>query len=313
MALLAIAKHCVAHAGERRRLVGAVFPAAAPARQPPRRHLRDHDVSAQRDALHERHAVGPAVDFNPLDPDYATGTFGLLYETAVPVRPADRQVHPLARARAAPGRAPRTTPSSSARGSPGPTASRSRPTTSSSPSTSASSASVPYSTLWNFLTERHETVDALTVKFTFSRRVPGVGELAVQPADRAASTSGRPRPTRTILKGNNANAVGTGPYALLTYDPGPVVWVKNDAWWGKTAPRPRRQAQVHRRHRQRQQQRRARPADAGRHRPEQQLPARHRQLVDRRLRHPDLLSEAAPYMLSANTAWLVDERRQEAA
>jgi peptide/nickel transport system substrate-binding protein len=34
--------------------------------------------------------------------------------------------------------------------------------------------------------------------------------------------------------GNNPDPVGTGAYTLLTYDQQKVVWVKNDAWWGKS-------------------------------------------------------------------------------
>ena len=82
---------------------------------------------------------------------------------------------------------------------------------------------------------------------------------------------------------------------FLTYDQQKVVWVKNDAWWGKTLlgldVKPKyiidlvnasNNVTLG-------------PDAPGRHRPEQQLPARHRQHRQRhrRLRHPDLLPEAA--------------------
>jgi ABC-type transport system substrate-binding protein len=40
--------------------------------------------------------------------------------------------------------------------------------------------------------------------------------------------------SETDVMGNNPNPVGSGPYLLLTYDQTKVVWVKNDNWWGKT-------------------------------------------------------------------------------
>ena len=73
---------------------------------------------------------------------------------------------------------------------------------------------------------------------------------------------------------------------------------------GPRRPRPRGQAQVHRRHRQRRQQRRPRPADAGRLRPlaTTSCPGV-ATLVDKG--YVSTYYKTAPYMLSANTAWLV--------
>ena len=103
--------------------------------------------------------------------------------------------------------------------------------------------------------------------------------------------------SETDVMGNNPNPVGSSarPYLLLTYDQTKVVWVKNDSWWGKTLlgldVKPTyiidqvngsnnvALGQMLR----------------GPDRPEQQLPARHQQHRQRhrRLRHPDLLREAA--------------------
>ena len=34
--------------------------------------------------------------------------------------------------------------------------------------------------------------------------------------------------------GNNSDPIGSGPYTLLTFDQQKVVWQRNDAWWGAT-------------------------------------------------------------------------------
>ena len=64
-------------------------------------------------------------------------------------------------------------------------------------------------------------------------------ERAVHRGDPAGSTSGgRERPQTVLTYNTSPNAaagvVGSGPYELLTYDQTKVVWVKNPSWWGKT-------------------------------------------------------------------------------
>jgi len=93
-------------------------------------------------------------------------------------------------------------------------------------------ASVPYSTLFNFL-QKATKVDALTVKFTFLKAQyqewsNWLYSWGIVPQH---LWNGR---TETEVMNDNPNPIGSGPYTLLTYDQQKVVWVKNDAWWGKS-------------------------------------------------------------------------------
>ena len=103
-------------------------------------------------------------------------------------------------------------------------------------------ASVPYSTLWDFLSERHEgrldhgAVHLLQARYQeWSNWLYSYGivpahiwgtQTATRPAHVQRPATQRPDP------------VGSGPYTLLTYDQQKVVWVKNDSWWGTIAARP---------------------------------------------------------------------------
>lgn len=93
--------------------------------------------------------------------------------------------------------------------------------------------SVPYSTVWDYL-EKAEALDALTVKFTFS--TPQYQQWANFLYNRSIVPKhlweGR---SEEEVMGTNENPVGTGPYTYLTHDQDRQVWVRNDAWWGKAA------------------------------------------------------------------------------
>jgi peptide/nickel transport system substrate-binding protein len=93
--------------------------------------------------------------------------------------------------------------------------------------------SVPYSNLWNFL-QKAEATDDRTVKFTF-----GASPNYQQWANWTYFNAIVPKhlwdkkSEQDVSAGTNANPVGTGPYKYLTHDQDRQVWVKNDDWWGK--------------------------------------------------------------------------------
>ncbi len=93
--------------------------------------------------------------------------------------------------------------------------------------------SVPYSTIWNFL-EKAEAVDDTTVKVTFSspqhqQWANFIYNRAILPQHLWGER------TEEEVMGANENPVGTGPYQYLAHDPGRMVWEKRDGWWGTEA------------------------------------------------------------------------------
>jgi peptide/nickel transport system substrate-binding protein len=175
---------------------------------------------------------GPPGDFNPIkDWDYTTGTFGLLYESLFLYNPiTDKFIPWLAQSGSWTGTNVYTLKL------------RQGIKWSDGQALTADDvvytvnlgklASVPYSTLWNYLKSATK-VDDHTVTFTFSKSqyqewANWLYDHAILPQHLWAGRS------ETDVMGNNPDPVGTGPYTLLTYDQQTVVWVKNDAWWGKS-------------------------------------------------------------------------------
>ncbi len=208
-------------------LVAAVFPAAAGAAQPiPTTYPRSETLYTSGTMW------GPPGDFNPIkDWDYSTGTFGLLYEPLFLYNPlTDKFVPWLAQSGTWTGAKEYTLKLRD-----GISWSDGKPLTADDVVYTVNLgklSSVPYSTLWTFL-KSVTKVDALTVKFTFSKSL--YQEWANWLYNRAIVPEhvwkGR---SETEVMGNNPDPVGTGAYTLLTYDQQKVVWVKNDAWWGKS-------------------------------------------------------------------------------
>lgn len=103
--------------------------------------------------------------------------------------------------------------------------------------------SVPYSTLWNWL-ESVEAVDDYTARFTFSE--PNYQEWAFLLYQTAIVPKHlwEGRTEEEVATGANENPVGTGPYLYETHGEDRMVWVKNEDWWGKDAlgldPKPER-------------------------------------------------------------------------
>jgi peptide/nickel transport system substrate-binding protein len=91
-------------------------------------------------------------------------------------------------------------------------------------------ASVPYSTIWNFL-DSVEAADDLTVRFTFSEAQYQQWANFLYNRSILPKHLWEDRSEEEVL-GANENPIGTGPYLYLTHDQDRQVWQKNDTWWG---------------------------------------------------------------------------------
>ncbi len=252
-------------------LLAAIFPAATGAAQViPTSYPRSETLYTGGTMW------GPPTDFNPVAAGYVTGTLGLLYETLFLYNPINDKFTPwLAQSGSWTGAKEYTLKL------------RSGLTWSDGQALTADDvvytvnlgklSSVPYSTLLNFL-QSATKVDALTVKFTFSKALyqewsNSLYTVAIVPAHlwgtRTAETD-----VLTFNTSPHPRSRGSGAYQLLTYDHDEGRLGQERRLVGQVAPGPGRQAQVRHRPRQHQQQRRARPDDGGPVRPQQQLPAR---------------------------------------
>jgi peptide/nickel transport system substrate-binding protein len=212
-------------------LLAAIFPAATGAAQViPTSYPRSETLYTSGTMY------GPPGDFNPIkDWDYTTGTFGLLYESLFLYNPLNDRFTPwLAQSGSWTGAREYTL-----KLRPGLKWTDGEALTADDVVFTAKLgklASVPYSTLWSFLSGATK-VDATTVKFTFTTAnyqewATWLYNTAIVPEH---LWKGR---TEAEVMANNYEAgkdvVGSGPYQLLTFDQQKVVWVKNDAWWGKS-------------------------------------------------------------------------------
>ncbi|GAB3214117.1 ABC transporter substrate-binding protein [Marinactinospora endophytica] len=92
--------------------------------------------------------------------------------------------------------------------------------------------SVPYSNLWNWL-EEVEAVDDHTVRLTFSEPrhqewANWIYMNAIVPEHLWADRS-----EEEVSSGANENPVGTGPYLYETHDEDRMVWAENENWWAR--------------------------------------------------------------------------------
>ena len=95
-------------------------------------------------------------------------------------------------------------------------------------------ATVQYSTIWEWL-QSVEQVDDYNVKFTFSD--PLYQEWAHFLFYRAMLPKHlwESKTEEEVVSGANENPVGTGAYLYDTHSQDRMVWVKNENWWGKEA------------------------------------------------------------------------------
>ena len=214
-------------------LVGALFPAAASAAGPtiPSSYPRNQTLYTSGTMY------GPPTDFNPVAGGYVTGTFGLLYESLFLYNPlTDKFIPWLAKSGSWTGAKTYTLKLRS-----GLTWNDGTPLTAADVVYTFNLGklnSVPYSTLWNFL-QSATAVDNLTVQFTFSTALyqewsNALYTVAILPAKVWGTQTATTVLTYNTSPSAAAGVVGSGPYQLLTYDQTKVVWVKNPNWWGKT-------------------------------------------------------------------------------
>ncbi len=175
---------------------------------------------------------GPPSTWNPLDPNAATGVVGLQYETLFLYDPLADKFEPwLAES-----------------------ASWTDPTTYTikvrqgvkwSDGQAFSADDVAFTlglakikavgdNIWDFVSDATAT-DASTVVVKF--KDPAYQEWATWTYNKPILPKHvwEAKANEDILKETNANGVGTGPYAYKTASQDRMVWVKNDGWWAKTA------------------------------------------------------------------------------
>jgi peptide/nickel transport system substrate-binding protein len=91
---------------------------------------------------------------------------------------------------------------------------------------------IPYHSLWTTLSSA-EAVDERTARFTFKEPryqqwANWVYFNAIVPKHIWES-----RDEEAVVTGDNKDPVGSGPYLYETHDQDRMVWKKNDKWWGK--------------------------------------------------------------------------------
>jgi len=93
------------------------------------------------------------------------------------------------------------------------------------------------SNIWDYVTDATAT-DASTVVVKFNN--PAYQEWATWTYNSPILPKHvwEAKATEDILKETNANGVGTGPYMYKTHADDRMVWVKNDTWWGIAAGHP---------------------------------------------------------------------------
>ncbi|WP_372500136.1 ABC transporter substrate-binding protein [Sphaerisporangium perillae] len=93
---------------------------------------------------------------------------------------------------------------------------------------------IPYANIWNWL-KSAEAVDDQTVKFTFSKANYQEWDFNLYGRAIVPQHVWSGRSEEDVLNGVNENPVATGAYKYLSHDQDRVAWVKRDDWWGKTA------------------------------------------------------------------------------
>jgi len=92
--------------------------------------------------------------------------------------------------------------------------------------------SVPFSTLWNWL-KSVDAVDDQTVKFTFTQANYQEWGWYLFDITMVPKHLWEGRTEQQVATGANEKPVGTGPYLYQTHSQDRMVWVKNDKWWAK--------------------------------------------------------------------------------
>ncbi|MCG5215003.1 ABC transporter substrate-binding protein [Streptosporangium soli] len=177
---------------------------------------------------------GPPANWNPIrEWDSATGTKGLVYETLFLFDPQKGDFTPwLAESGSWTGDNEYTL-----KLRPGVTWSDGKPLTAEDVVFTfelGKMETIPYHPLWTFL-KSAEAVDATTAKFTFTK--PNYQQWANHLYSRAIVPKHlwEGRDEKEVLDGVNEKPVGTGPYAYQSHDQDRMAWVKRDGWWATKA------------------------------------------------------------------------------
>lgn len=185
---------------------------------------------------------GPPANFNPIrEWDHATGTKGLVYETLFHYDPNTAKLVPwLAESGSW---TDDTTYEVKIRS--GVAWSDGKPLTAKDVVFSyelGKMETIPYHNIWDWL-KSVQAVDDRTVRFTFSEANYQEWDYNLYSRTIVPEHIWRGRSEEDVLNGVNENPVGTGAYKYQRHDQDRVVWVKRDDWWGKTAlgkePKPR--------------------------------------------------------------------------
>ncbi|MGI5267776.1 ABC transporter substrate-binding protein [Nonomuraea sp. CA-218870] len=101
---------------------------------------------------------------------------------------------------------------------------------------------IPFHNIWDWL-ENVEAVDDQTVRFTFSEANYQEWDFNLYSRSIVPEHLWAGRSEEDVLNGVNENPVGSGAYKFQSHDQDRVVLVRRDDWWGKTAlgmePKPR--------------------------------------------------------------------------
>lgn len=104
-------------------------------------------------------------------------------------------------------------------------------------------AAIFFSPLWGWL-ESVKQVDEYTLQFTFSEPLYQEWANYLYTVPMTPQHLWKDRTAEEIASGANEQPVGTGAYLYETHDQDRMVWVKNENWWAKTAlgldPAPKR-------------------------------------------------------------------------
>jgi peptide/nickel transport system substrate-binding protein len=185
---------------------------------------------------------GPPANFNPVrEWDHATGTKGLVYETLFHYDPNTAKLVPWL---AESGSWTSDTVYEVKLRS-GATWSDGKPLTAKDVAFSyglGKMETIPYHHIWDWL-KNAEAVDDQTVRFTFSKANYQEWDFNLYSRTIVPEHVWSGRSEEDVLNGVNDDPVGSGAYKYQSHDQDRVVWVRRDDWWGKSAlgmePKPR--------------------------------------------------------------------------
>ncbi|MFG2077668.1 ABC transporter substrate-binding protein [Nonomuraea maritima] len=185
---------------------------------------------------------GPPANYNPIrEWDHAVGTKGLVYETLFHYDATAAQLKPWLAA----GGSWIDDTTYEVKLRPGITWSDGQPFTAADVKFSyelGKMETIPYADLWTWL-ESIEAVDDQTVRFTFSQANYQQWDFNLYGRAIVPQHIWKDRGEKEVLDGVNENPVGTGAYKVMSSGQDRVVLQRRDDWWGKTVlnmePKPR--------------------------------------------------------------------------